>query len=279
MSDLASPGRTIAMVNSDGKQAPVAADPPGVTTRLYDLRFRVMARTPYEHLFTELGTLDVAERALADGCDVVYVDTFGDYAVERIRALTSRPVIGAGEASIRHAAAEHASYSIVTVWPQSMAYLYDERLESTPGGRSCRGLHHLSDDDELDRVGRRDGVKARMGRHEDGVVDALVDLSRRALEQDRSDAVLLGCTCMSPVAAQLRDRLDVPVLDPSAIGLAAAQEAALEPAPPHRPSAVRHTGLAGAAVQAYLVAEQAESVWIDDCGVCAITQTATPTAH
>jgi allantoin racemase len=268
------PARTIAMVNSDGKSAPVAADPPGVTTRLYDLRFRVLARTPYEHLFTELGTLDVAERALADGCDVVYVDTFGDYAVERIRALTSSPVIGAGEASIRHAAAEHASYSIVTVWPVSMGYLYDERLRSTPGGRSCRGLHHLSEDDELERVGRSDGVKARMGRHEDEVVEALAALCRHAVTEDRSEAVLLGCTCMSPVASALRERLDVPVLDPSAIGLAAAHEAALDPAPRSaRPSAVRHTGLAGAAVQAYLVAEQAESVWIDDCGVCAITRT------
>lgn len=270
--------RTIAMINSDGKHAPVAADPPGVTTRLYDLRFRVLARTPYEHLFTELGTLDVAERALADGCDVVYVDTFGDYAVEQIRALTSRPVIGAGEASIRQAA-EHAAYSIVTVWPESMAYLYAERLERSPGGHSCRGVHHLSDDDELDRVGRRDGVKARMGRHEDGVVDALADLCRRAIEQDRSEAVLVGCTCMSPVAAALRDRLDVPVLDPSAIGLAAAQRAALDPTPPPRPSAVRHTGLAAATVQAYLDAEQAESVWVDDCGVCAITQSVTPTVN
>jgi allantoin racemase len=274
---MTEPTRIVAMINSDGKTAPVAPDPPGVTTRLYDLRFRVLARTPYEHLFTELGTLDIAERALTDGCDVVYVDTFGDYAVPRIRALTSVPVVGAGEASIRYAAATHASFSIVTVWPASMAYLYDERLTSTPGGRSCRGLHHLSDDDELERVGRGDGVKARMGRHEDGVVDALADLCHIALERDRSEAVLLGCTCMSPVAPALRDRLGVPVLDPSAIGLATAQQAALEQAPPHRPSAVRHRGLAGAAVQAYLDAEEAESVWVDDCGVCAITQTATPT--
>ncbi|WP_296601410.1 aspartate/glutamate racemase family protein [Nocardioides sp.] len=266
--------RTIAMINSDGKSAPVAADPPGVITRLYELRLRVLARTPYEHLFTEIGTLEAAERALADGCDVVYVDTFGDYAVERIRALTPRPVVGAGAASIQHAAAEHASYSIVTVWPASMGYLYDERLSTTPGGRSCRGLHHLSEDDELDRVGRSDGVKARMGRREDQVVESLAALCRSALERDRSEAVLLGCTCMSPVAAALRDRLGVPVLDPSAIGLAAAQEAATDPTPPRsRTGAVRHSGLAGDVVEAYLVAQQQESMWIDDCGVCAITPT------
>ena len=266
--------RTIAMINSDGKSAPVAADPPGVTTRLYDLRFRVLARTPYEHLFTELGTLDAAERGLADGCDVIYVDTFGDYAVERIRALTWRPVIGAGAASIQHAAAEHASYSIVTVWPASMSYLYDERLSSTPGGRSCRGLHHLSEDDELERVGRSDGVKARMGRREDQVVESLTALCRSALDRDRSEAVLLGCTCMSPVAPAVGVGGGFAGVYLGGWGGAAPLGGAVDSAPPRsRPSGVRHAGLASAAVEAYLVAQQAESVWIDDCGVCAIAQT------
>lgn len=270
MTDLV---RRIAMINSDGKTAPVAPDPARVETTLHELRFRVLARTPYEHLFTELGTLDAAERALAGGCDVVYVDTFGDYAVERIRTLTSVPVLGAGEESIRRAAADHATFSIVTVWPESMRYLYDQRLTATPGGRQCRGVHHLSDDDELERVGRHDGVKARMGRDEGGIVDDLTALCRRALDEDGSEAVLLGCTCMSPVVDALRDRLGVPVLDPSAIGLAAAHAAAASTPPSTGASAIRHAGLAAAVVQAYLNAEQSPSVWVDDCGVCAITQT------
>lgn len=271
----------IAMINSDGKSAPVAADPPGVETTLHELRFRILARTSYEHLFTELGTLEAAERALALGCDAIYVDTFGDYAVRRIRALTSVPVIGAGEASIRHVASTATPFSIVTVWPESMRYLYDDRLLATPGGRYCRGVHHLCDDEELDRVGRQDGVKARMGRGEGGVIDDLAALARRAIAEDGSEAVLLGCTCMSPIADALEELLDVPVFDPSAIGLAAAHEAARRILPPspsaHTPSGeVRHTGLAGAVVQAYLDAEESEVVWIDDCGVCSITSARTP---
>jgi Asp/Glu/hydantoin racemase len=266
--------RRIAMINSDGKTAPVLPDPPGVATTLHDLRFRVLARTPYEHLFTELGTLDVAEQALRDGCDVVYVDTFGDYAVERIRALTTVPVLGAGEESIRQAAAAHPAFSIVTVWPESMRFLYDLRLTATPGGRHCRGVHHLSEDDELERIGRSDGVKARMGRHDGDIVEDLAALCRRALDEDGSEAVLLGCTCMSPVADAVEDRLGTPVLDPSAIGLAAAHAAALAAVPTQTESiAVRHTGLAGVVVEAYLTAQQAESVWIDDCEVCVINQT------
>ncbi len=260
------------MVNSDGKNAPVAADPPGVETTLHELRFRVLARTPYEHMFTELGTLDAAERALAAGCDAVYVDTFGDYAVERIRALTSVPVVGAGEASIRSAARHHASYSIVTVWPHSMRYLYDERLAATPGGERCRGVHHLSDDDELERLGRRDGVKARMNRHEGDLVEDLVALCRSAVTVDGSEAVLLGCTCMSPVAELIRARMEVPVLDPSMIGLEAAHRAALTTSPARSASAdVRQAGLAVEVVEGYLRAQEKDTVWVDDCEVCAIT--------
>ena len=266
--------RRVAMVNSDGKSAPTVADPPGVETTLYDIRLRVLARSPYEHLFTELGTLDVAERALAKGCDVIYVDTFGDYAVDRIRALTSVSVRGAGEESIRLAGARHSAYSLVTVWPRSMRYLYDGRLAATPGGGHCRGVHHLSNDDELERLGRSDGVKARMGRHEEDLVDDLVALCRRAISEDASEAVLFGCTCMSPVAEAVSERLALPVLEPSSIGLTAAHAAALSGgANQPKVDGVQHPGLAGDVVGAYLAAQNAESVWLDDCEVCAIPQT------
>lgn len=267
------PPARVAMVNSDAKAAPALPDPQGVVTTLHDLRFRVLARSPYAHLFTQLGTLDVAERALAEGCDIVYVDTFGDYAVERIRALGAVPVVGAGEESIRLAASRYSSYSIVTVWPRSMAYLYDERLASTPGGQQCRGVHHLSDDEELDRVGRPDGVKARMLRSESELIDHLVALCRSAVATDRSEAVVLGCTCMSPVADALAARIDVPLIEPSATGLAAAHALAQEVRPGAPRPELTTDALATELVTSYLAAHGVESAWLDDCEVCAIPTT------
>jgi allantoin racemase len=265
-------------VNSDGKHAPPLADPDGVSTVLHDLRFRVLARSPYEHLMTELGTLDAAERALAEGCDAIYVDTFGDYAVDRIRVLAPVPVVGAWEQGIK-AAAALGDFSVVTVWPESMGYLYDERLGATPGGERCRGVHHLSGDDELERVGRGDGVKARMLRGESDILSDLVALSRAAVERDGTRVVLLGCTCMAPVAEALGERLGVPVVDPSRVGLAVAHEAArahaADPGTP-APSPVRHEGLAGELVSAYLAAQDTLAVQLDDCEVCAVTAVTAP---
>lgn len=264
--------RRLAMINSDGKARPPLSDPSGVVTRTYDLRLRIMARTPYDHLFTELGTVDAAEAALGDGCDAIYIDTFGDYGAARIRASTSIPVIGAGEASIAAAAECLPTFSVVTVWPRSMAYLYDERLDRCPGGEQCQGVHYLSDEDELDRVGRSDGVKARMVRHERDLLERLTELCQAAATRDRSDGVLLGCTCMSPVAADLQERCSFPVLDPSRLGLEAAFRAVLADPPEVPPVVTRLAGLAGDVVAAYLGHRGTTDTTVDECEVCAVAQ-------
>ena len=263
MSDL-----RLAIINSDGKSRPPLPDPDGLVSTLLDLRFRVMARTPYDHLFTELGTLDAAEGAIAQGCDGIYVDTFGDYALERIRAITDVPVVGAGEATIR-AAARLGRFSVVTVWPRSMRWLYDERLATVDGGGSCVGVHHWGDEDELARVGTGEGVKARMIRGEGAVVDDLVSLCRDALARDGSDAIALGCTCMSPVAPAVAERLEVPVLDPARVGLAEAharvlggERSAGDRFPVGRP------GLAAVVVDACLAVDGLEPR--DECEVCVV---------
>lgn len=259
----------LAIINSDGKAHPPLPDPDGLVSSMHDLRFRVLARTPYDHLFTELGTLEAAEHALAQGCDGIYVDTFGDYGLERIRAVTDLPVVGAGEATIR-AAAEHGPFSIVTVWPRSMRFLYDERLAGVAGGESCVGVHHVADEEELARVGSSSGMKARMVRGEGAIVDDIVALCERALEQDGSEAIALGCTCMAPVAEEIAGRVGAPVLDAARVGLAEAHRQVLAGAPADRNRfAVGRPGLATSVVDAFLQAEGADAV-LDECEVCII---------
>ncbi|QOC93391.1 hypothetical protein [Micromonospora craniellae] len=64
--------RRLAVINSDAKRAPVLPDPPGLVTDLVGPRLRRFARTKYDHLLTELGTVDAAESAIA-GCEVCAV--------------------------------------------------------------------------------------------------------------------------------------------------------------------------------------------------------------
>lgn len=263
--------RTVAMINSDQKTAPPLPDPEGVDTRLYDLRLRVFARTPYEHLFTELGTVEAAERALHDGCDAIYVDSFGDYGVERIRAMTDVPVIGAGEAALAAAGAEGRRFSIVTVWPESMRYLYEDRISTCAGGEGCVGVHHLGDETELDLIGSDLGVKARMTAGDHEVVAELAALCARVVEQDRPDVILLGCTCMAPVHERLAAHCEVPVLEPSQLGLTAAFAAIAGAETVARSQRIRPP-LASSVVDAYLTARGVEKLSVGGCEICVVPQ-------
>ncbi|GIJ29874.1 hypothetical protein Vqi01_50360 [Micromonospora qiuiae] len=264
MADL----KHLAMLNSDGKALPPLRDPAGVKTALVDLRARVLARTPYDRLLTELITLDAAERAVTRGCDALFIDTFGDYAIDAVRAAVDVPVVGAGEASLA-AASAYGRFTIVTVWPESMGFIYDERLRTCPGGESCVRVNHFSAERELDRVGSSQGIKARMLRHEPGLIDDLGQACRQAAIADEAAAVLLGCTCMSPIAAAIQDRCDVPVLDPSALGQQAAFNALLQGGPPSARPRTARRGQAHDLVDLWLRHDTAATE-SDACDVCVI---------
>lgn len=263
--------RTVAMINSDGKVEPPLPVPEATRIELRELRVRLLARTPYEHLITELSTVDAGEAALGAGADVVYIDSFGDYGIERLRAVSPVPVVGAGEASLGAVADRGRPASIVTVWPASMAYLYDERLASCRGGDLVRGVHHFSPESELDLVGTGASVKARMNRGESDLLDRLAQACQEAARLDGTDTILMGCTCMWSVAEQLGGRTGLHVLEPSRIGLQAAFDALDEP--PARPAFVSdRRGTVTSVLDAWVDGDVGGSVVpTDDCEVCVFT--------
>jgi hypothetical protein len=83
-------------------------------------------------------------------------------------------------------------------------------------------VHYFSNEDELDLLSDDAGIQQRMVRREDAIVEQLARACRRAVETDGSDALLCGCTCMSPIAPLLQQRCEFPVIDCSLAGQAAA---------------------------------------------------------
>lgn len=204
---------------------PAVVTPPagaGFEVARYRTRYPVLPRTPHDRLLTALGYVDAAERAAADGCDALLLDVFPDYGINEMRGAVPIPVVGAGEAGIAAAATGGRSFSIVTVWPESMGFLYTERLAFAPGGDRCAGVHHVFAEIELARLGTEHSMVARMDRGESRIVDYLVESCRMAVERDGSDAVLLGCTCMVRIGPTLQERCDFPVIEASRAGMVAA---------------------------------------------------------
>lgn len=265
--------RTVTMINSDGKAEPPLAVPVGSRLRMQELRVRLLARTPYEHLVTEIATVDAGEAAIAAGSDVIYIDTLGDYGLERLRAVSPVPVLGAGEIAMATVAAQGRPVSIVTVWPASMAYLYDQMIARHRGGSLVAGVHHFSAESELDRVGTGSAIKARMNRGEDDLVEQLAQTCRDAAAADGTDTILLGCTCMWSVAERIGALTGLRVLEPSRLGLQAAFDAAAaEPASTSTGSvASDRIGTVTTLVDAWLGVGTDVAVPTDECEVCVFT--------
>jgi len=196
------------------------------TPVLVDPRLTAFALTPYERLVVDLGYVDAAQTAERDGFDAVFIHSFADYGIAAARAALTIPVVGAGEATLLAAAAGGDRFAIVTVWPASMAHLYDERLRMLGLLDQCAAIHHVSPEAELARVGRGDGVMARMHRRENRIVAILLAACERSVREDGADCIVLGCTCMAPVGPALAAACGVPVLESSRVGYRATVDAA-----------------------------------------------------
>ena len=240
--------------------------PEGVELRMYPPRIAVFPHTPYDRLLVDLAHVDAAERAAADGVDAILIDSTCDWGIEAIRAAVDVPVVGAGEVGIAKAAEGGRRFSIVTVWPPALEFLYVERLNMVPGGGQCVGTRYASGDNELDRLGADDGVIARMDGREESVLDLLVEECRRSVADDGAEAVLLGCTCMAKTASLIEARFsDVPLIESARYGLQATLDAV-----PARRNRTAINGLVPQLIDLWVGAQSAPQLpAAEDCDVCA----------
>jgi allantoin racemase len=200
--------------------------PEGVELVIYPPRIAAFPHTPYDRRIVDLAHVDAAECAAADGVDAILIDSTCDWGIEAIRAAVDVPVVGAGEVGIAEASAGGRPFSIVTVWPPALEFLYVERLKMVPGGEQCVGTRYASRDHELDRLGTDDSVIARMDRREESILDRLVEECRRSVDDDGAEAVLLGCTCMAKTAPLIEERFsDVPLIESARSALKVALDA------------------------------------------------------
>lgn len=183
-------------------------------------RLSMFAFTPYERLLVDVGYVDAAQSAAQTPCDAILINSFADYGIEAARSAVATPIVGAGEAALRQASATgEGRFCILTVWPKSMGFLYDERLQALQLAPRCLAIRHFSTEDELSRLSADTSVMARMARHENDIIDALSAACDELITRHRPDSIVLGCTCMSPIAETLAKRCPIPVIDGAISGL------------------------------------------------------------
>ena len=148
-------------------------------------------------------------KAETEGYDAVSLDCAMDTVVRASREAVQIPVTSAGEASYLLAMSLCRRFSVITVLKSTAdeiqenicKYGFDSRVASV----RCANVPVL----ELNNVEK--------------AFRAIMKESKEAVDQEGAEAIVLGCTGMSPLARRLQKELDVPVVDPAIAALKLAE--------------------------------------------------------
>lgn len=209
---IASPGST----EHAGVPSHAARD--GFEVEPVESRGATFPGDPVDLMLIELSTVEAAMRAQDLGYDGVLIGSVADYAVDVVRSAIDIPAIGCGQASMLTAASLGQRFAIVTIWPASSAWHYRGILKSSGVESQCVGVRHVSSNAEMPTLDDEDGFYKQMRAGREQMVERIAAQLRAAVREDDADVVVLGCNCMTPVARALRERVDVPVIDPTVAG-------------------------------------------------------------
>ena len=137
--------------------------------------------------------------------DAAVVAAFGDPGLGGARELMPVPVIGLAEASMLPACMLGRRFSIVS-FARALG----------PWFRECVAAHGLNE--RLASIRLLDDPFAAVGRVGEDKEDLLVALAGRAVAEDEADVIVLAGAPLAGLAARVRDRVPVPVVE----GVAAA---------------------------------------------------------
>jgi allantoin racemase len=203
--------------------------PQGAEILVFPSRVPAFPYTPLERVLQDLGHTDAAFTAAENGCEVIVIDSVGDYGIEAMRSSLPIPVFGAGESGMAAAAMGGRRFAIVTVWPPSMNFIVEGRVRAAGFNDACVGILNVGSEEDVQRPGGTAAYLSRVRYGQQAIVDR-ISAAIGGAAASGAEAVLLGCTCMSPIAETLSATASVPVINPLAAALTVALEA--RPVPP-----------------------------------------------
>lgn len=144
--------------------------------------------------------MDVIKKGEEKGVDAHIIACFGDPALDAAREIADAPVIGIAEAAFIYASLISHQFAIVTTMRRTLPISY--RLLETYGyEKQCCSVK-ASDIPVLD-----------LEHTTDETYQILKSDSLAAIEEDRAEAIVLGCAGMSNLLEKLNNELPVPVID------------------------------------------------------------------
>lgn len=169
----------------------LAKSPPGIETDAH----------------VEMVIPNIIERIEQHDADAYVLSCFSDPGIDRVRATTSRPVIGIAESAYLAALGLGRRFGIVSLGPSSI-------------GRHLRYLQALRIDGRL--AGDRSIDMTIPQLMTSDVVETVVRTGRKLRDEDGADVVILGCAGLGSYRAAMEEALGLPIVDPVQAGVALA---------------------------------------------------------
>ena len=197
---LINPNTTVAMTDTIRAAARAAAAPHVAIEAVTSPRGPAAIQGPEDGEAAVPGLLEAIAAGDAAGHDVFVIACFDDTGLEAARAVTSRPVIGIGQAAFHLAMLRGGPFSVVTTLAVSVPVI-EANLARYGLGDACRRV-------------RASGVPVLALETDRAWAAARVsDEIARAIAEDGCAAIVLGCAGMAPLVEELEARHRLPVVD------------------------------------------------------------------
>jgi len=202
---LINPNTTWSMTDKIGACARAVARPGTQVVAVSPAMGPVSIESHYDEALAAPGLLQEIAVGERDGCDGYVIACFGDPGLKAARELARGPVLGIAEAAMHVASLIGSAFSVVTTLERTIGQAW-HLAEAYGMKRFCANVRAC----ELPVLDlERPGSDART---------RITDECRRALAEDGSDVIVLGCAGMTDLCEHIAGTLGVPVVD----GVAAA---------------------------------------------------------
>ena len=197
---LVNPNTTASMTEKVGKAALLVAASGTEIIAVNPEYGPVSIEGYYDEVFSIPGLLEEVRKGEDSGCQGTVIACFDDTGLDAARCLASGPVVGICEASMHIASLLANGFSIVTTLKRSIPAL--EKLAVKYGmSQQCHRV-------------RAAEVPVLELENPDSEATKLIRFEiQKALDEDRSEAIVLGCAGMTDLATELSKEFGVPVID------------------------------------------------------------------
>lgn len=157
-----------------------------------------------DEVFSGPEVVHIVHRNEAD-FDGFFINCCGDVAVDALREITDKPVLGAGEASYFLASAAGVPFSIITIG-------------SNAQNKANYRYRELGCSRYIATVGIPEGVMGLSDSPSD-TAEHIVSAAKKQQTEQGAELFVLGCTGMIDVYDEVKKRLGCPVIEPGTAGI------------------------------------------------------------